>query len=79
MDHSIWECWQRNRRQPIYGRSLVHLKYWWAYQCEWKPGLMYHKVLCWRGKHVIRGGEVINLLGKEVTVVRCCIYCRKEA
>jgi len=40
LDHRPWECWQRNRWAPMYGKTWTHLKYWWMYKRPgaWKEG-----------------------------------------
>jgi hypothetical protein len=59
-----------------WGNIPRHAKLWWEYQCQWRPKLLWHWVLCHIfHHHVIRGGETIMMMGNPMTVTRCCIYC----
>ena len=74
LDHRVWQCRARARRGPIRGRTLSHLRFWWA-SCDRRPGDMWHRLRCRRGHHEIRGGQQMQLGSKFVHVERCCVWC----
>ena len=82
LDHHFWQCWERNRYSPIYGRMLVHLEYMNAYgeRGLWfpTPRWVWHKLMCRLGHHDIQGGETIKIGKLEHKVIRCCVWCWYE-
>ena len=74
LDHRIWQCRSRARRGPIHGRAWAHLRFWWAAR-DARPGDMWRRMRCRRGRHEIRGGQQMQLGARFVNVERCCVWC----
>ena len=74
LDHRIWQCRSRARRGPIKGRAWAHVRFWWA-ATDARPGDLWRRMRCRRGRHEIRGGQQMQLGSRFVNVERCCVWC----
>lgn len=74
LDHRIWQCRSRARDAPLYGRTWTHLRHRWS-SGENGPADVWHRLMCRRGRHDFRGGQLMQLGSRPVFIERRCIWC----